>query len=69
MAPQDVYSDVLDVIEKLRKEDAKNGIEIAQQLEGFIQRKIVKQTIMTSVYGVTYYGARLQIASKLEGLI
>ncbi|KAK6628399.1 hypothetical protein RUM43_002211 [Polyplax serrata] len=68
MAPQDVYSDVLDVIEKLRKEDAKNGIEIAQQLEGFIQRKIVKQTIMTSVYGVTFYGARLQIASKLEDL-
>lgn len=36
-----------------------------------IDRKLVKQTVMTSVYGVTYIGARDQIKKRLEekGLI
>lgn len=36
-----------------------------------IDRKLVKQTVMTSVYGVTYIGAREQIRRRLEekGLI
>lgn len=36
-----------------------------------IDRKLVKQTVMTSVYGVTYVGAREQIKRRLEekGLI
>ncbi|KAK7282061.1 hypothetical protein RIF29_10573 [Crotalaria pallida] len=36
-----------------------------------IDRKLVKQTVMTSVYGVTYIGAREQIKRRLEekGLI
>ena len=28
--------------------------------------KVIKQTIMTTVYGVTKYGARLQIARQLK---
>lgn len=31
-----------------------------------IDRKLVKQTVMTSVYGVTYIGAREQIKRRLE---
>lgn len=31
-----------------------------------INRKVVKQTVMTSVYGVTYIGARRQIQARLE---
>lgn len=36
-----------------------------------VDRKLVKQTVMTSVYGVTYIGAREQIKRRLEekGLI
>ena len=30
-----------------------------------IDRKLVKQTVMTSVYGVTFLGARDQIANRL----
>lgn len=30
-----------------------------------VNRKLVKQTVMTSVYGVTYVGAREQIKRKL----
>ena len=35
-------------------------------LEGKVNRKLVKQTVMTSVYGVTYIGARDQIMSRLK---
>jgi DNA-directed RNA polymerase, mitochondrial len=36
-----------------------------------VDRKLVKQTVMTSVYGVTYVGARQQITKRLQekGLI
>ncbi|KAH7463967.1 hypothetical protein PRIC2_005918 [Phytophthora ramorum] len=38
----------------------------AQFLHGIITRKVVKQTVMTSVYGVTYIGARKQISARLH---
>ena len=38
----------------------------ATMLLGNIDRKVVKQTVMTSVYGVTYVGARAQIQGRLE---
>lgn len=31
-----------------------------------VDRKLVKQTVMTSVYGVTFVGAREQIKRRLE---
>lgn len=33
---------------------------------GQVDRKLVKQTVMTSVYGVTYIGARDQIKRRLK---
>lgn len=36
-------------------------------LNGFIKRKVIKQTVMTTVYGVTKFGARLQIVKQLKG--
>lgn len=55
-------------MEELRKKDAEDGIQVAIQLEGLIKRKIVKQTVMTTVYGVTPYGARLQIKKQLKNI-
>ncbi|XP_033208635.1 DNA-directed RNA polymerase, mitochondrial isoform X2 [Belonocnema kinseyi] len=66
--PHDVYSDVVVLVEKTRKSDAEDGVEIAQVLEGYIQRKVIKQTIMTTVYGVTKFGAKLQIAKQLKDI-
>lgn len=40
----------------------------ATLLQGRLTRKVVKQTVMTSVYGVTAVGARAQIESKLVDL-
>jgi DNA-directed RNA polymerase len=64
-APCDVYSDVVEMIEEERQKDACAGVDIAQKLENFVQRKAVKQTIMTTVYGVTPFGARLQIRDNI----
>lgn len=66
--PQDVYSDVAELVEKLRKNDEDDGVAIAATLKGFIKRKVIKQTVMTTVYGVTRYGARLQIAKQLKAI-
>ncbi|CAN0396488.1 unnamed protein product, partial [Hapterophycus canaliculatus] len=38
---------------------------IAKMVNGLIDRKVVKQTVMTSVYGVTFVGARKQIQNVL----
>ncbi|XP_028260251.1 DNA-directed RNA polymerase, mitochondrial [Parambassis ranga] len=65
-APQDVYSGVAQQVEEFRARDAENGLKVAQALEGFISRKVVKQTVMTVVYGVTRYGGRLQIEKRLK---
>ncbi|KAL5280867.1 POLRMT family protein [Megaselia abdita] len=66
--PQDVYSAVAALVEKTRQEDAANGIEVAKILSTYVRRKVIKQTVMTTVYGVTRYGARLQIARQLKDI-
>ncbi|MGH0156447.1 UNVERIFIED_CONTAM: hypothetical protein FKN15_031511 [Acipenser sinensis] len=53
-------------VEEFRARDAEKGLKVAQVLEGFINRKVVKQTVMTVVYGVTRYGGRLQIEKRLK---
>ncbi|NXO02392.1 RPOM protein, partial [Rhinopomastus cyanomelas] len=64
--PQDVYSVVAQQVEEFRRKDAEQGVKIAQVLQGFVSRKVVKQTVMTVVYGVTRYGGRLQIEKRLK---
>ncbi|XP_012257403.2 DNA-directed RNA polymerase, mitochondrial isoform X1 [Athalia rosae] len=64
--PQDVYSFIVTLVEEQRRTHASEGLEIAQVLEGVIKRKVIKQTVMTTVYGVTRFGARLQIAKQLK---
>ncbi|GMI43369.1 hypothetical protein TrCOL_g9668, partial [Triparma columacea] len=76
--PQDVYSQVLGIVlEKIDGEIAKElGPEpsaadmmkndCAKRIHGLVNRKVVKQTVMTSVYGVTYIGAKEQIKNRLE---
>jgi len=66
--PQDVYSVVVDQVEHQRQQDAANGVEIAKILQGFVKRKVIKQTIMTTNYGVTLYGARQQIGRQLRDI-
>jgi len=37
-------------------------------LLGKINRKVVKQTVMTVVYGVTFVGGRLQVEKQLKDI-
>ena len=64
--PQDVYTHVLNIVKKQVEEDAAKGEYLAQKLVGNIVRKTIKQTVMTSVYGVTKIGARKQISGQLK---
>lgn len=66
--PQDVYSEISRLVAKRVEADAAAGIPEAQTLlkSTDIDRKLVKQTVMTSVYGVTFVGARAQIGNRLK---
>lgn len=66
--PQDVYSGIATLVEQGRVADEEKGVEVAKMLRGFVKRKVIKQTVMTTVYGVTRYGARLQIAKQLKDI-
>lgn len=66
--PQDVYNEVAKLVEKEREKDAAEGCKIATSLEGVVSRKVVKQPVMTFVYGVTRYGARKQVMKRLNEL-
>jgi len=66
--PQDVYTHVLNQVKVLLQQDAERGNEMAQELLKHVNRKVVKQTVMTSVYGVTFIGAREQIAKQLKDI-
>lgn len=46
--------------------DAAAGRSEAAKVDGLVDRKLVKQTVMTYVYGVTIIGAREQVESRLE---
>ncbi|CDF39188.1 unnamed protein product [Chondrus crispus] len=63
--PQDVYTGVAKLVNKRIDELAADGDEVAELLRGKISRKVVKQTVMTSVYGVTLIGAKQQIKNRL----
>ncbi|OAA66554.1 mitochondrial DNA-directed RNA polymerase [Niveomyces insectorum RCEF 264] len=66
--PADVYSAVADIVKASIAEDAARGDPNAKVLDGKIKRKVVKQTVMTNVYGVTYAGARKQVLKQLDAL-
>jgi DNA-directed RNA polymerase len=64
--PGDVYSEVASVVQKLVREDCEKGDAEALLMKNRINRKLVKQTVMTNTYGVTFIGARDQILSRLK---
>ena len=63
---QDVYSGVADLVREQVRADAEAGNPQAAFILPLVDRKLVKQTVMTSVYGVTFIGARQQ--ARVEAL-
>jgi DNA-directed RNA polymerase len=66
--PADVYSAVAELVNKSVAEDVESGNPFAEALSGKITRKVVKQTVMTNVYGVTFAGAKKQVVKQLDAL-
>ncbi|XP_057821659.2 DNA-directed RNA polymerase 1B, mitochondrial isoform X1 [Cryptomeria japonica] len=70
--PADVYTGIANRVDEIMRKDAledpetSHNAENARLLLGQVDRKLVKQTVMTSVYGVTYIGARDQIKRRLK---
>ncbi|XP_027350568.1 DNA-directed RNA polymerase 2B, chloroplastic/mitochondrial-like isoform X2 [Abrus precatorius] len=70
--PADVYSGIAARVLDIVRRDAQKDPAIfpdahhAKTLVNQVDRKLVKQTVMTSVYGVTYIGAREQIKRRLK---
>ncbi|CAH8257549.1 unnamed protein product [Arabidopsis lyrata] len=70
--PADVYAEIAARVFKIMQQDAKEDPETfpnatyAKLMLDQVDRKLVKQTVMTSVYGVTYSGARDQIKKRLK---
>ena len=51
----------INIVLERQEADVADGNATARKLIGMIERKTLKQTVMTQVYGVTQYGARAQI--------
>jgi len=64
--PADVYSDVLEIVIDRVSADARAKNEMAQLVLPLLERRHVKQPVMTKVYNVTRIGARLQVAKQLQ---
>ncbi|KAI6686294.1 hypothetical protein NL676_032207 [Syzygium grande] len=70
--PADVYSEIASRVVDIMQRDAEKdpatnpNARYARRLINQVDRKLVKQTVMTSVYGVTYVGARDQIKRRLK---
>ncbi|KAI9713575.1 MAG: DNA-directed RNA polymerase [Bogoriella megaspora] len=67
--PADIYSAVANMVREQTVKDADAGNEFAQMMREKITRKVVKQTVMTNVYGVTFVGAKEQVLRQLEDAI
>ena len=63
---QDVYTDIATRVRERAEMDAARGNMYAASLLPEVDRKLVKQTVMTHVYGVTIVGARLQVQRRLK---
>lgn len=67
---QDIYVKVLELVKKKTQSDIHSKHEKRRQLalecQSYLSRKLVKQTVMTTVYGVTYFGASEQIENRIR---
>lgn len=63
--PADIYTAVANAVNDEVNRDAAEGSAVAKLLQGNISRKVVKQPVMTNVYGVTFFGAKAQVRKQI----
>lgn len=64
--PQDIYTGVAELVKEMVAKEAAEGRPLASFINGHITRKVVKRTVMTNVYGVTFMGAKQQVQDELQ---
>jgi DNA-directed RNA polymerase len=64
--PADVYSAVAEALRPILEREAAAGKAEAKLALSQLSRGLVKQPVMTTVYGVTELGARRQVQTKLD---
>ncbi|KAF1841257.1 mitochondrial DNA-directed RNA polymeras-like protein [Cucurbitaria berberidis CBS 394.84] len=64
--PQDIYTGVAELVKEMVAKEAAEGLPYATFVNGHITRKVVKRTVMTNVYGVTFMGAKQQVQDELQ---
>ena len=71
--PADIYSEVARRVSAQVERDAAPSLSsgvapnpIAVRMKGRVNRKLVKQTVMTNTYGVTFIGAKRQVYNRLK---
>eukprot|EP00270_Netrium_digitus_P004664 TRINITY_DN15948_c0_g2_i2.p1 TRINITY_DN15948_c0_g2~~TRINITY_DN15948_c0_g2_i2.p1 ORF type:complete len:413 (-),score=97.33 TRINITY_DN15948_c0_g2_i2:89-1213(-) len=65
--PADVYTGIAQRVKEIVTSDAEDKkIPQAMLIAEHVDRKMVKQTVMTSVYGVTFVGAREQLYNRIK---
>lgn len=67
--PSDIYTAVAELVKAEVSKDVAKSNSTAQLLDGKITRKVVKQTVMTNVYGVTFLGAQRQVRKQLDPIL
>ena len=66
--PQDIYTGVAELVKEMVEVEAEQGLAAAKFIRGHISRKVVKRTVMTNVYGVTFMGAKAQVHDELKAI-
>jgi DNA-directed RNA polymerase len=66
--PQDIYTGVAELVNEMVVEDVKKNNAYAKFMDGKVTRKVVKRTVMTNVYGVTFIGAKRQVHDELKAI-
>lgn len=64
--PADAYAAVLAIVCEKVRDDLEQGLHAASLVQGHLERKVVKQPTMTTVYNVTKVGARDQVRTQLQ---
>lgn len=68
---QDIYSTILSLVKErvLKDQQLGRNTDLADLAYPILERKLIKQTVMTTVYGVTLYGATKQIKNQIEDVL
>jgi DNA-directed RNA polymerase len=64
--PDDIYTKIAKQVQILIDEDVEKEVPEALLMQKRVNRKLVKQSVMTNTYGVTFIGAREQIKNRLK---